>query len=257
VSALLELKAGRIALGPARRLGPLDLSLAPGTVTALLGRNGVGKTSLLRALARIEPLDEGTLRIEGVADDERDRRALARRLAYLPQAEPSIDTELTVGELLELGRAPYVGWLGRLGDPDRRAIEAAAKATSVEGLLHRRLDGLSAGERQRAHLGRCFAQDTALLILDEPTASMDPVHAIDLLGKVQARIHGAPRAALIVVHDLLLAARFADRVAILGEGGLLALGVPEEVLTRAVLREALGIDAEVVREGAALVLRLR
>lgn len=256
MTALLELKRGVVALGPRRTLGPIDISLAPGTVTALLGRNGAGKTSLLRAIAHITPLLEGTLRVQGI-DAAGDRRALARRLAYLPQAEASIDTELTVRELLELGRAPYQGFLGGLAEADHRAIDEAARAAAVETLMDRRLDALSAGERQRAHLGRCFAQDTALLVLDEPTASMDPVHAIDLLGKVRDRVNGAPRAALIVVHDLLLAARFADSVALLGEPGLMAHGPPETVLTREHLVRALGIDAEIRRDGEALVLKLR
>lgn len=258
MSAPCELKGAVIALSPTRHLAPIDLSLEAGEILVLLGRNGAGKTSLLRAAAGITPLVRGEVSVCGTRIEGRvDRKALARKLAYLPQGESSADTELSVRELLELGRAPYLGFLGRLSEVDRRAIDAAAKATELEGLLDRRLDTLSAGERQRAHLGRCLSQDTAVLILDEPTSSLDPEHAIELLSKVRDRVSSGSHAALIVLHDLVSAARFADRVAILGEDRLLALGPPSDVLSREVLATAMGIDAEITREGDEVVLRIR
>lgn len=258
MSALVSLQQAVVALSPSRRLSPIDLRVEAGELIALLGRNGAGKTSLLRAAAGITPLVRGEITVDGMTLSGRiDRNALARKLAYLPQGESSAETELSVRELLELGRAPYLGFLGRLGPDDRRAIDAAAAATELEGLLDRRLDTLSAGERQRAHLGRCLAQDTAVLMLDEPTSSLDPEHAMELLGKVRARVADGRRAALIVLHDLVLAARFADRVAILGDDRVVAFGPPEEVLTRQVLAEAMGIDAVVTREGDEVVLRIR
>ncbi len=258
MSALVSLAGAVVALSPSRRLRPIDLEVERGEIVVLLGRNGAGKTSLLRAAAGITQAGEGTIAIDGMLLGGRiDRNALARKLAYLPQGESSADTELSVRELLELGRAPYLGFLGRLSADDRRAIDAAAAATELEGLLDRRLDTLSAGERQRAHLGRCLAQDTAVLMLDEPTSSLDPEHALELLGKVRKHVSDRGRAALIVLHDLVLAARFADRIAILGDDRVVALGAPDEVLTRKVLAEAMGIDALVTREDGEVVLRIR
>jgi iron complex transport system ATP-binding protein len=258
MSALLQLEGAVVALSKVRSLSPIDLSLATGELLVILGKNGAGKTSLLRAAAGIVPLASGTLTVKGQAIGRHpERRALSRALAYLPQGESGEATDLTVEELVELGRAPYASWLGRLGPADHQAMEAAMRAAEVEGLRDRRLDTLSAGERQRAHLARCFAQDTPLLLLDEPTASMDPVHAIELLDKVKERVASGERAALLVLHDLTLAARFADRIAILGEGRLLSLGPPSEVLVRPVLKAGLGIDAEVRIEDGEVVLRMR
>jgi len=258
VSALVTLKGAVVSLSSTRHLAPIDLAIGAGEIVVLLGRNGAGKTSLLRAAAGITPLVRGEVSVGGTRIEGRiDRKALAQKLAYLPQGESSTDTELSVRELLELGRAPYLGFLGRLGAPDHEAIAAAATATELDRLLDRRLDTLSAGERQRAHLGRCLSQDTAVLMLDEPTSSLDPEHAIELLRKVRARVADGAHAALIVLHDLVLAARFADKVAILGDDQLLALGPPSEVLTREVLANAMGIDAEITHEGDEVVLRIR
>lgn len=255
---LLALDRAVVALSETRELAPIDLVLAPGELLALLGRNGSGKSSLVRAASGITRLTSGTLTVRGrVVDARTDRKALARDLSYLPQGESSAETELSVDELLELGRAPHTDWLGRMSHVDRVAMREARSACELEALRTRRLDSLSMGERQRAHLGRCIAQDTAVMLLDEPTASMDPVHAIDLLRKVKERVAGQERAALVVMHDLMLAARFADRVMMLGDDRVLALGPPREVLTRAVLREGLGIDADVEMREDEVVLRVR
>jgi iron complex transport system ATP-binding protein len=250
--SLLALE-GVVVQPGAQRMGPLDLRVAPGEVVALLGRNGAGKTSLLRVAAGVREPIAGRVTGEGTAQDRRER---ARRLAYLPQAETSVETDLSVRELIALGRLPHLGELAPLGPEDRSAIARAAEQLSVTALLDRPLSSLSAGERQRAHVARCFAQEAPLLVLDEPTAALDPVHAADLLARVRAHSRAGAHGALVVVHDVLLAARYADRVALLAGGALLACGPPLEVLTPSVLEEGLGLRASLARDGDAFVLRV-
>jgi iron complex transport system ATP-binding protein len=251
--SLLALEDVELALGP-RRLGPLSLHVAPGEVVALLGRNGAGKTSLLRVAAGVAAPRAGRVTVQHATPD---RRARARLVAYLPQAETSVETDLCVRELIALGRLPHLGELAPLGPPDLRAIERAAEELAVTALLDRPLASLSAGERQRAHVARCFAQEARLLVLDEPTAALDPVHAADLLARVRVHSRAGEHGALVVVHDVLLAARYADRVALLAEGALLACGPPLEVLSPAVLEQGLGLRASLAREDDAFVLRVR
>jgi iron complex transport system ATP-binding protein len=250
--SLLALEAVVVQPG-AERVGPVDLRVEPGEVVALLGRNGAGKTSLLRVAAGVRAPLAGRVTVQGAVPGPRER---ARQLAYLPQAETSAETDLSVRELIALGRLPHLDELAPLGPPDRAAIARAAEQLSVTALLDRPLSSLSAGERQRAHVARCFAQEAPLLVLDEPTAALDPVHAADLLARVRAHSRDGARGALVVVHDVLLAARYADRVALLADGALLACGPPLDVLTPAVLEQGLGLRASLRRDGDAFVLRV-
>lgn len=221
----------------------VSLALRPGELVALIGPNGAGKTTLLRAGLGALPLSGGGVRLGGA-----DPRAIApmqraRLLSYLPQTRP-LAWLLKVKTIVALGRFAYGAPVGRLSGPDADAVARALAACRLESLAEREADTLSGGELARVHLARALAAESPLILADEPVAMLDPLHAFETLAILRefcARGGGA----LVTLHDLGLAARFADRVALLHRGGLLAQGAPAAVLTPALLAEAYGVRAHV------------
>ena len=223
----------------------VSLDVAPGQVMALVGPNGAGKTTLIRALS-------GALRrVRGQATWEgRDLLALpppqrARYLAVVPQAR-RLPATFTVRQAVALGRTPYLGWLGGLGPRDHRAVKRALHLTDLEPLADRLLGHLSGGEQQRVLLARALAQETPVLLLDEPTTHLDLRHQIHILALVQRLAREERLAVVMVLHDLNLAARFGDRVALLHQGALVAEGPPEAVLTAERIAQVYGLPVRIV-----------
>ncbi|MDI3386985.1 ABC transporter ATP-binding protein [Streptomyces sp. B-S-A8] len=243
----VEISAKGLTLGhggePVAR--DIDLELTPGEVTALVGPNGSGKSTLLRALARLHAPQSGAIVLDGRDLDAYKPRELARKLSFLTQS-PLIPAGVTVQELVAYGRHPHQGVLARsTSEEDREAIGWALDATKLHPLAERPLDQLSGGERQRAWIAMALAQRTGLLLLDEPTTFLDIRYQIEVLRLVRklADEHGITVA--VVLHELNQAAAYADSMAVLAGGRIVARGEPAEALTVDTIRTAFGIETTV------------
>lgn len=231
-------------LGDRALLDGVELEVAPGEVVGLLGRNGAGKTSLLRIACGLGTADSGTVELDGRSLAALGRRERARAVAFVPQ-ETHFPFPYSVAEVVLMGRAPHLGWLGFEGPRDLDAARAAMMQLGIESLAGRSVLALSGGERQLTVVARALAQAPRLLLLDEPTAFLDLRHRLAVLAQVRA-FAAAGGAALVVSHDLAVAARACDRLALLAGGRILAAGPPAAVLTPALLRAAFAIEADVL-----------
>lgn len=240
----LRLEGVAVRLGGRPVLRGVDLRLHRGEVLGLLGCNGAGKSTLLRTVTRVLEPEGGTVRVLGDPSTALSRRELARRVALVPQ-ETRIPFPFRAGEVVLMGRGPHLAWAGFESDRDVAIARDALAQLGIGPLADRSVDALSGGERQLVVVARALAQQADLLLLDEPTAFLDLRHRLQVLEIVRAQA-AAGRAALVVSHDLALAARYCDRLALLCEGRILAAGAPWEVLTPARLRQALGVEAEIV-----------
>jgi len=226
-------------------LEDVSLTLEPGELTVLLGANGAGKSTLLRLLAGFVSPASGEVFCQGVPVASLSRRALARRIAYVPQSFGA-DHAFSVREMVAMGRWAHVGRLASFGQGDIEAVDAALRDADLETLAHRRFDALSGGERQRVLFARALAQGASTLLLDEPTASLDLLHAHGLMSHVRKQADEG-LAILAAVHDVALAARFADRAVVIADGRAVADGAPTEVLTPSLFARAFGVDASLHR----------
>ncbi|MBQ1121113.1 heme ABC transporter ATP-binding protein [Streptomyces sp. B15] len=254
--AAAEACAAAVRLGGRRVLDGVDLSLTAGEVLALVGPNGAGKSTLLSALAGDLPLESGTVRLGGRELGEFPPRQLAVRRAVLPQAA-ALAFPFTVAEVVQMGRAPWAGTPQE--DEDETAVTEAMARTEVTAFADRPFSALSGGERARVALARVLAQRTPLLLLDEPTAALDLRHQELVLALCRARA-AAGDAVAVVLHDLNLAAAYADRVALLDAGRLTGVGPPARVLTPEALTSVYRHPVEVHEHptsGAPLVLPTR
>jgi iron complex transport system ATP-binding protein len=221
-----------------RRQGPLALDkvscqVKASELVAVVGPNGSGKTTLLRALLGLVPLERGTALVEGRPVGQWPRRELARTVGVVGQQEEAV-FPLTVAETVMLGRYAYLGPLGAPGARDRAAVETALERCDIVGLAARPIDSLSGGEWKRVRVARALAQEPRALVLDEPTASLDVRHEMELFELVSQLVNGG-LAGLVITHHLNLAARFAHRIVLLQQGSVVAEGAPAEVLNRDIL----------------------
>lgn len=217
-------------------LGPVDLALAPGEVAALLGPNGAGKTTLLDAAAGLLASASGEIRLDGRDPAGAPRSWVARRIAVLPQ-RLSFPFALSVGEVVAQGRWPHLRGLRLGGERDREIVAAALRRTDAAGLRERDVRTLSGGELQRVLLAKALAQEPRVLLLDEPTANLDPGHIVRVLGPLVREVREAGLAVLMASHDLDLACALSDRVVLLDDGRVVAAGPPAEVVSERSLRE--------------------
>jgi len=229
-------------IGGQTLLEGIDFEARPGEVVGLIGRNGVGKTTLLRmASAALEP-SAGRVLLAETPVGELSRRQLARRVALVPQ-DMHVPFPFRVGELVLMGRAPHQPLFGLESEHDAERVMAALERLGVDHLVDRDITTLSGGERQLVLFARALVQDPGVLLLDEPTAFLDLKHRVEVLREVRAFARDG-RTALVVSHDLSLAARSCDRVVLLGAGGVVAEGTPERVLTPANLRIAFEVEVQ-------------
>lgn len=227
-----------------------DLDLRPGELVALLGPNGAGKTTLLRAALGLLRPAAGSAMIDGGDAARMAPAARARRIAYLPQVRP-LAWPSPVRDVVALGRYAHGAASGRLGAEDAAAVGRALNACDLGRLADRRTDTLSGGELARVHCARALAAEASLLVADEPVASLDPRHQFQVMDVVRRFVDGGG-GALVVLHDIPLAACYADRVVLLHGGRVVASGPVGEVLDAARLREVFGVRAEGRGEGIVL-----
>ena len=228
-----------------------SLELRPGEVVALVGPNGAGKSTLLRALSGVERPWEGEVLLDDVPLRRLRRHRVARRIAVVQQGGELPDG-FRATEIVAMGRSPHLAPLAREGDKDRALVEWAMRQTGVWELRERRTWELSGGERQRVVLARALAQEPGYLLLDEPTTHLDLRFQVEIVRHVREQA-AAGVGALVVLHDLNLAARGSDRLVVLCEGRVVAEGKPEQVLDRDLLQQVYGTDVDLVGEGDSLV----
>jgi len=257
-SSAPALRARGVTLGYDRRIvvDGLDLSIERGTVTTLIGANGSGKSTVLSALGRLLSPVAGTVELDGEPLRSLPGKAVARRLAVLPQ-KPLTPSATTVRDLVSRGRHPHQSLLRPWTPADAAAIDDALDATGLRDLAGRDVGSLSGGQLQRAWLALVLAQQADVLLLDEPTTFLDLAHQLEILRLVRSINRRRGTTVVMVLHDLTLAARYSDRLVVVGAGRVLADGAPWEVLTPELLREAFDLDAVVLTDptsGAPLVV---
>jgi len=223
-----------------------SLVAAPGEVTALVGPNGSGKSTLLKAMADQLAPEGGAVRIDGGAVADMDAKDLARRLGLLSQENVAPDT-ITVEKLVEHGRYPHRGFFDGLSEEDRAAVDRAIDLAGVDHLRGRDVGSLSGGQKQLVWIAMVLAQETDVLLLDEPTTFLDMHHQLEVMEIVETLRAESDKTVVVVLHDLQQAARLADRVVALQDGAVQGRGSPEEVVTEELLADVFGIEADVTQ----------
>ncbi|WP_321832069.1 ABC transporter ATP-binding protein [Thalassovita sp.] len=227
-------------------LSGINVSLPPGKFTAILGHNGCGKSTLLKSLAGMMPVKRGSVTLEGQPIKSFATKALARQVSYLAQGAVAPEG-LSVAELVAQGRYPHRKIFASWNAADTDAVERALSLTATKDLSDRPLQELSGGQRQRAWIAMTLAQEGRIVLLDEPTSFLDPAHQLEVLSLVRRLIRDEGTTVAAVLHDLNHAAQFADHIILLKAGQLLAEGSPQEVVTPDILRDAFGLDVEILR----------
>lgn len=220
-------------------LEDLSFGIESGTFFIVIGPNGSGKTTLLRLLTGLLPCARGRVGLMGGDLADYSARGLARHIAYVPQNVP-VEFGFNVMQVVLMGRAPHLGLLGFEGQTDRRLARQAMEVTGVVHLANRRLDQLSGGERQRVFIARAICQQPKIILLDEPTAALDPAHQVRVMDLMERLKNEQQVTVVMVSHDLNLAAMYADRLLLLSRGRLARIGPPEEVLDYRLLEEVYG-----------------
>ena len=247
--AALDAVGVSVAYGDDVVVHSADLELRPGRITALVGPNGSGKSTLLRSLARLQPARSGSVLLtdaEGRPGPASDlsTKDFARRVALLTQSRPT-PGGLSVRDVVEFGRYPHRGRWGRHDPEGRAAVDRALELTGVTAFAERGVDELSGGQLQRAWLASCLAQQTGVLLLDEPTTYLDLRYQVELLDLVRDLADEGGIAVGVVLHDLDQAAALADDLVVLRDGRVVTAGRPADVLTTELLTEVWGIRVEV------------
>lgn len=240
---MLEARDLTISYNERVAVSNVTLTLAPGEITALVGPNGAGKSTLLRSLNGQVARTSGEVLLDGQPIEKYNRRTIGRRVAVVAQ-EAELRFPVTVLEFVLGGRfawGPNSGW-GWETETDLRVAAQVLAETELTQLSGRLMNELSGGERQRAVLARALATEASVLLLDEPTANLDLSHQATLLALVRNRCDNAQTSALVVTHDLNLAAQFADRILLMRDGKVIRLGTPEEVLTPELLNEVFEVE---------------
>ena len=250
----LEIRKGTVGYPDRPVLETVDLCLSPGECVGLIGPNGAGKSTLLRTLAGIQPLQTGQVFLGGQPLARYSRKALSRLVAYLPQ-ERRIPFAYTSGEVVLMGRYPHLSWTQQEGETERQLARECLAAVGAEDLAERKLDTLSGGQQQRVLFARTLIQQAAFYLLDEPVAALDLVVEQTVLALCRD-LARAGRGVLFSVHDLDRAARYCDRLILVGQHRLLAVGTPETVLAAENLQAAYGVPCRVNGSGATFRLEI-
>jgi iron complex transport system ATP-binding protein len=243
--AILEAQDLTLTYGQRCVVDGLSVRIPAGKVTMIVGANACGKSTLLRGLSRLLKPSGGAVTLDGRDIHTRPARELARTLGLLPQ-HPTAPDGITVRDLVGRGRYPHQGFFRSWSEKDDDAVQRALEATGTLDLAGRDVDELSGGQRQRTWIAMALAQETDVLLLDEPTTYLDLAHQVEVLDLVTDlnRRHGTTVA--IVLHDLNLAARYADNVIAMKAGAVAAVGSPREVVTEELVRDVFGLESRVI-----------
>ncbi|MGN6219283.1 MAG: ABC transporter ATP-binding protein [Microbacterium sp.] len=257
-SATHTLAAQAVTLGYGDRtiVDRLDLDVPPGLITAIVGANGCGKSTLLRALARLIAPAAGQVVLDGKALHSRPSKEVARTLGLLPQS-PVAPEGIAVADLVGRGRHPHQKLLASWSERDYAVVADALSATGIEDLADRSVDELSGGQRQRVWIAMALAQETDILLLDEPTTFLDVAHQVEVLDLLTDLNRERGTTIVMVLHDMNLAARYADHLFALRAGRVVASGAPGDIMTADLIREVFELDSLVVTDpvsGAPIVL---
>jgi iron complex transport system ATP-binding protein len=247
-----------VGYGGAPVVHDLSVEIPDGQVTAIVGPNGCGKSTLLRTLARLLAPTSGRVLLDGAPITSMSTRDIATRLTLLPQS-PVAPEGLLVRDLVSRGRHPHQRWFSQWSKKDEEVVEAAMAMTDTTALRDRPLDQLSGGQRQRAWIAMTLAQDTDLMLLDEPTTYLDLAHQVEVLELVCRLNRERSRTVAMVLHDLNLAARYSDLVVVMHTGRIVTQGPAAEVFTAQMLSEVFGLEADILsdpRTGLPIVVPL-
>ena len=236
---MIDIDSLRVELGDSQILREVSLHVDAGEFLALIGPNGAGKTTLLRTINGLVTPESGTVSIDGRDISTVSSKAVGRLVATVPQ-ETSLAFDFDVEDIVTMGRTPHRGRFSTLRETDRAAVEAALERTETAQFADRSVGDLSGGERQRVLLARALAQETPVLLLDEPTASLDINHQLRTLSLAR-ELADDGKCVVAAIHDIELAARFCDTIAVLDSGEIRARGSPSEVLTHETLEETFGV----------------
>ena len=238
--AAIEVRDVRFAYGEHAVLDGLSLALSRRCLTGIVGPNGCGKSTLLRVIDGVLEPAAGEVLVEGAPVVELTARDRAERIALLPQIHRT--PSMSVEALVSCGRYVHMGPFGGLDAKDREVVARAMHAAGIEELAHKPARALSGGERQRAFIAMVLAQQARTVLLDEPTTYLDPRAALDVMRLVRDMVHGQGMTAAVVIHNLPLALRFCDRLAVMDTGRIVTLGTPAQILEGKVLERVFGIN---------------
>ncbi|KWW16943.1 ABC transporter [Peribacillus simplex] len=225
-------------------INDMNLDIPKGEITVFIGANGCGKSTLLRSVARLLKPQAGSIVLEGKAISSLSSKEVARKMAILPQS-PTAPEGLTVYQLVKQGRYPYQSWLKQWSTEDEEKVQKAIEATNLSELKERAVDELSGGQRQRAWIAMTLAQDTDIILLDEPTTYLDMTHQIEILDLLFDLNEFENRTIVMVLHDLNLACRYADNLVAVKDGSIHAEGRPEEIITPGLVQQVFGMECHI------------
>jgi ferric citrate transport system ATP-binding protein len=234
-----------LSYGSSKILDNIDIEIPEGKITVIIGSNGCGKSTILRSLARLLMPQKGIVYLDGKAIHLQSSKEVAKKLAILPQA-PEAPEDITVKDLCYYGRHPHKGLFSRQTPEDHAIVEHALAATKMTDFVNRTLDELSGGQRQRAWISMALAQDTDLLLLDEPTTYLDLAHQIEILELLRDLNVTYGRTIVMVLHDLNQAAQYADHLISIVKGKIFEEGPPEQVFTKNMIKEVFGLECCII-----------
>lgn len=252
---MLSARRITVGYGSTAVLKDLDVAIPAGVFTAVIGPNACGKSTLLKALARLQPVGKGHVRLAGRDAKDFKAKDWAKRVAMLPQS-PATPDAITVRDLVLRGRYAHQGLLRSYSREDERAVTSAMAAAGVQRLADRRVDELSGGQRQRVWIALVLAQESEVLLLDEPTTFLDLSHQVEVL-ELAASLAREGRTVVAVLHEIGLAARYADHLIAMKDGAVAAQGAPAQVVTPELLRQVFDVEAAIIPDpdtGAPVVL---